>query len=288
MSDQQPPAGDQSGNLNETPSESGPTEQASTPADPATHDTVSYPVDGSSAHTAPQEAAQGGQPGAEHNYQGQAGYDPNAYAYNQYAQQADQPTGSYDPNAYAAAYGQNAYTAQQYVPPAPKEKKPMNKALLAGIAAGAVAGLLFGLIGVAVGVGLNSGKITSSGAQFNPGNPEALSPRADGSVAAIAKAVLPTTVTVIAQGRDGSGGTGSGFVYNSDGYILTNNHVVAEAASGGEVAVRLPDQTQLEAKVVGRSVSYDVAVIKVSGNLRLSETLTPSPLATPRSLLVHP
>ena len=54
----------------------------------------------------------------------------------------------------------------------------------------------------------------STGAQFNPGNPDGLSPRADNSVAAIAKKVIPSTVTIIERNGN-SGGTGSGFVYRA-------------------------------------------------------------------------
>jgi serine protease Do len=55
-------------------------------------------------------------------------------------------------------------------------------------------------------------------------------------------------------------GTGSGFIISSDGYIMTNNHVVEGAT---KVTVRLLDKRQFEAKVVGRDPQTDVAVIKI-------------------------
>jgi len=55
-------------------------------------------------------------------------------------------------------------------------------------------------------------------------------------------------------------GTGSGFIISSDGYIVTNNHVVEDA---DKVIVRLLDKRQFEAKVVGRDPETDVAVIKI-------------------------
>jgi len=55
---------------------------------------------------------------------------------------------------------------------------------------------------------------------------------------------------------------GSGFIISEDGYILTNNHVVADAH---EIIVRLPDRSELEAKLVGADPRTDVAVLKVEG-----------------------
>jgi serine protease Do len=56
------------------------------------------------------------------------------------------------------------------------------------------------------------------------------------------------------------GGTGSGFIVSKDGYILTNNHVVANA---DRVTVTMLDNRKFPAKVVGRDPTTDVAVIKV-------------------------
>ncbi|HEX5306856.1 MAG TPA: DegQ family serine endoprotease [Dyella sp.] len=53
---------------------------------------------------------------------------------------------------------------------------------------------------------------------------------------------------------------GSGFIISSDGYILTNNHVVEGA---DEVTVRLQDRRTLTAKVVGTDPQYDIALLKV-------------------------
>jgi serine protease Do len=58
-------------------------------------------------------------------------------------------------------------------------------------------------------------------------------------------------------------GAGSGFIVNSDGYILTNTHVVANA---GEVTVRLTDRREFPAKVIGADERTDVAVIKINAN----------------------
>src|SRR5438067_119373 len=58
-------------------------------------------------------------------------------------------------------------------------------------------------------------------------------------------------------------GAGSGFIVNSDGYILTNTHVVANA---DEVTVRLTDRREFPAKVIGADERTDVAVIKINAS----------------------
>jgi len=86
------------------------------------------------------------------------------------------------------------------------------------------------------------------------------------SVAGIAKRVLPSVVSIEAREADG-GATGSGFVISSDGYILTNNHVIAAAVTGGgTITVRLQDGTSYDATVVGRDTSYDLAVLRIANH----------------------
>ena len=55
---------------------------------------------------------------------------------------------------------------------------------------------------------------------------------------------------------------GSGFIISSDGYVLTNNHVVADA---DEIIVRMSDRSELEAKLVGADPRSDVALLKIEG-----------------------
>ena len=93
--------------------------------------------------------------------------------------------------------------------------------------------------------------------------------RAPESVAGIAERVLPSVVSIEARGSDG-GSTGSGFVIASDGYILTNNHVISGSVeSGGKITVRFQNGRSYEATVVGRESSYDLAVLRIS-NKRLT------------------
>ncbi|NIE75053.1 DegQ family serine endoprotease [Pantoea sp. Tr-811] len=55
---------------------------------------------------------------------------------------------------------------------------------------------------------------------------------------------------------------GSGFIISSDGYVLTNNHVVQDA---DEIIVRLSDRSELQAKLIGTDPRTDVALLKVDG-----------------------
>jgi putative serine protease PepD len=87
--------------------------------------------------------------------------------------------------------------------------------------------------------------------------------RAPGSVADIAKRVLPSVVSIAADGDTGSA-TGTGFVIESSGYILTNNHVIAGAVSPkGKIEVILNTGEKYSATVIGRDSSYDLAVLKI-------------------------
>ncbi len=63
------------------------------------------------------------------------------------------------------------------------------------------------------------------------------------------------------EGIEGAG-SGSGFFISADGYIVTNNHVVANAE---EITVKLTDRREFKATVIGRDEGTDLAVIKVEG-----------------------
>ena len=80
-----------------------------------------------------------------------------------------------------------------------------------------------------------------------------------GTVAAIARAVVPTVVSIEVS-RGGSGGTGSGVIIARDGYIVTNEHVVGGAE---DVRVTLADGTTADAEIVGTDDDTDLAVIKI-------------------------
>ena len=58
------------------------------------------------------------------------------------------------------------------------------------------------------------------------------------------------------------GGLGSGVIVSSDGYILTNNHVIERAS---EVTITLPDKREFKGKIVGGDPKTDLAVVKIEG-----------------------
>ena len=82
-------------------------------------------------------------------------------------------------------------------------------------------------------------------------------------VTSVADKVLPSVVTIAASGQGGAG-TGSGELIRSDGYILTNNHVIATAANGGSVQVQFSDGQTESATITGRDPQTDLAVLKVA------------------------
>ncbi|MGW0875244.1 trypsin-like peptidase domain-containing protein [Streptomyces sp. NPDC002740] len=84
------------------------------------------------------------------------------------------------------------------------------------------------------------------------------------SVAGIAARALPGVVTLHVSGSEESG-TGTGFVLDSLGYILTNNHVVEPAGGDGAITVVFNGGQTAEAEVVGRDSGYDLAVVRVTG-----------------------
>lgn len=98
---------------------------------------------------------------------------------------------------------------------------------------------------------------------------------------AVASAVRPATVAIQVQVGN-SGDTGSGVVWDSEGHIVTNNHVVADAQGPETVTVSLNDGRLYHAEVVGTDPTTDLAVIKlqnppsdlVSANFGSSDSLT--------------
>jgi putative serine protease PepD len=87
--------------------------------------------------------------------------------------------------------------------------------------------------------------------------------RPAGSIASVAATILPSVVSIEVKTTTG-GDTGSGIVISTDGYILTNNHVVAAAADGGgKLTVVFPDKHTVPGQIEGRDKVSDLAVVRV-------------------------
>ncbi|GAA3740890.1 trypsin-like peptidase domain-containing protein [Streptomyces tremellae] len=150
-----------------------------------------------------------------------------------------------------AADGDDGYPAY---PERPRRRR--------GLAAALVFALVTGVVGGGVGAYLE--QRAALGPTTLPQEAKNDAGRAPDSVAGIAASTLPGVVTLHVRGAD-EAGTGTGFVLDRQGHILTNNHVVALAGSGGEISVTFSSGRTAEAKVVGKDGGYDLAVVRVTG-----------------------
>ncbi|WBB64471.1 trypsin-like peptidase domain-containing protein [Streptomyces sp. WMMC500] len=105
--------------------------------------------------------------------------------------------------------------------------------------------------------------------------------RPPGSVAGIARSALPGVVTLRVSGV-AEQSTGTGFVLDKRGHILTNNHVVQPAEDGGDITVTFSGGESKSAEVVGGDAGYDLAVVRVEG----VSGLKPLPLGNSGSVAV--
>jgi putative serine protease PepD len=131
-------------------------------------------------------------------------------------------------------------------------------ALLLGLTGGAIAGALVAGDGNGSGAGGVLKVERRTAAPLDADNT---------SIAAVSAKVLPSTVQIVAEyGGKAQGATGSGFVFDKQGHVITNNHVVAEAAGdNGPIEVIDHEGRHMTATVVGRSTVYDIAVLDVKG-----------------------
>jgi putative serine protease PepD len=139
--------------------------------------------------------------------------------------------------------------------PGPAPRVSLGLALVMAIVVALLAGGLGGTLGYAFATGNGA---TIAGTNLGANAP--LANRPPESIAGLAKKVLPSVVTISV--RVGSGAAlGSGFVVSPDGYVITNNHVVAGAT--GDPVVRFTDGQVAQATVVGSDPEADVSVIKI-------------------------
>ena len=123
-----------------------------------------------------------------------------------------------------------------------------------------VVAVVIALIAGGFGAAIGRGSATNIGANLVQTSNSI--ERAPDSIAALAARVIPAVVSISVKGSGGSG-TGSGFFLDSDGFILTNNHVVESAARSGTITVELSDEKKYRATLIGRDAPYDLAVLKI-------------------------
>jgi S1-C subfamily serine protease len=90
---------------------------------------------------------------------------------------------------------------------------------------------------------------------------QAVLAKVNGAVVAVQTGAAVDSGLFSGGSNGSSGGEGTGFVVSSDGVIVTNNHVVADA--NGRIEVEFGDGTKQAAKLLGRAPEYDLAVLKV-------------------------
>ncbi|NEB11153.1 PDZ domain-containing protein [Streptomyces coelicoflavus] len=166
-----------------------------------------------------------------------------------------------------------------YQQPAPKPGRGRGGLVAGALIAALVAGGLGGGLGYTLAKNNDGNGSTTVSASDTGGSVQ----RAAGTVAGVAAKALPSTVTIQAEGSNGEGGTGTGFVFDKEGHIVTNNHVVAEAVDGGKLSATFPNGKKYEAEVVGHAQGYDVAVIKLEN---APSDLKPLPLGDSDKVVV--
>ncbi|MGA8255593.1 MAG: trypsin-like peptidase domain-containing protein [Nocardioides sp.] len=221
--------------------------------------------------------------------------DPNGWGPPQ------QPPTSWNDYSAQQAAAQAAHETQ-YLPvePRPVEPRPVEPRHADGASRSpgwiwpsvAVVALVVGVIGGVAGGALyqrvDGGSSDTSYSGYSGGLDDVdiveLPPVQVGGVQAVAEALLPSTVQIAAEFRGQSdGATGSGFVFDKQGHIITNNHVVASAAEDdGPIQIVDFDGNRYDAELVGRSAVYDLAVLYVEE----ATGLTPAALGSSEQLRV--
>ncbi|GIE39155.1 S1C family serine protease [Actinoplanes lobatus] len=125
--------------------------------------------------------------------------------------------------------------------------------LVTALLAGGIGGTLGFVFAVRGGYAASGGTQLGASGQQIPENTQ----RAPESLAGVAERVMPSVVTVRVTGA-----IGSGFVVSTDGYVITNDHVVEGADES--LSVSFSDGSTAPAKLIGRDPESDVAVIKVA------------------------
>ena len=142
---------------------------------------------------------------------------------------------------------------------APIVKKPRLVPLI--LTASLISGLIGGITGFALSDRVLPGTNATNYSLVQADVDTSIRP--DGSIADVASKVTPAVVFIAVQGNS-EAASGSGFIVDSNGYIVTNSHVIASAANGGTIEVTLTTGETYKANLVGRNIDYDLAVIKIN------------------------
>ncbi len=182
---------------------------------------------------------------------------------------------------------QDDFVSPSYTPPQndfgfnqPPIKKPKEKKRY-GIGVVLVASILAAVIGAASGIAVLLPKLSEEVVVTEKGETVLnnvninVDETAENVVEAVAQKVTPsvvgirTTTSVMSffGGAQESSGDGSGVIYSSDGYIITNYHVISSALSGNNSKITVyldsTDSNGYNASVIGYNISSDLAVIKI-------------------------
>jgi putative serine protease PepD len=256
---QQAPAAENAQPTAEQPTAAQPTAEQPTAAQPtAEQPTAAQP-------TAPSQHSQPAQPVHPHPYgqpygQQQPGYGTGAFGQPAgYGQQ--QP---YAPNAHQQPYA-SAPGAPTATAPSGKPAKRGNSGLI--IATLAIGALVGGVAGAGAGVGIYAATDSNNATIKTVSGPQNITVNDANNattVTAVAAKASPSVVTISVTASS-SGGTGSGIILTSDGYVLTNTHVVTLDGQASNVNVTVTDNDGkiYTAKIVGTDPTTDLAVIKL-------------------------
>jgi putative serine protease PepD len=254
---------------------------ASAPATPAAPEAAAIQRQPTTAAPQPTTAATEQQPAAAatapQSNPASAGPQPQP-AYGGGAFGVPTPAPDYAP--YAA---QQPYATQPQAPGAHKSGwNPRTGVIIASLAVGALIGGIAG--GGIVGI-YAATQSTSSSASPTTGaaNITVTNPSNATQITAVAAKASPSVVTINVTGAN-SGGTGSGIILSSDGYVLTNTHVVTLDGQASSVTVQVQDNNGklYTAKVIGTDPTADLAVIKLNN----ASGLTPATFADSSKLNV--
>ncbi len=145
--------------------------------------------------------------------------------------------------------------------PEPASSRPSTTRTM--VAVGLVAALIGGATGAIAATALSNDKKGVSVLTLHEGSSPAATLPNGATIPQLVRSVLPSIVSIDSSGG-GSEDQGTGMIISSDGLVLTNNHVIANAAAGGTITVTQSGTTSPQnAALIGRDPSNDVALIRI-------------------------